>query len=563
MYGFQIIVNGIHSSNKNNSLLYKKIECRNFLINKFDQDKCFQETDRLIVLLDGVILNKINLQQEFPAKDWCHTLERMYFSLGEVFFNQLRGSFAGVIYDKHQEKLIVFTDQLGTKFIYYSFINDIFCCSEVMGEMYNLLKEQGIKYNLSSEATKIMLTYGFMIENFTLCEQVKKIEPGSYLTLKNNTIELHRYYQLDNQETITNSSEDDIIEEIDRLFRQAVKRQFNKDNEYGYKHICSLSGGLDCRMTSFVAHDLGFKDQINCTFSQSEYLDQTVPQQIAAFLYHEWLFKSLDNGLWLYDVEEITKITGGNVLYYGSAHSNSMMKYINFENLGLLHSGQLGDVILSSITNIKDKDDDYFLGEGAYSTKFIDSIKESSQMKSMNKEIGYFYYRFLNGTNNGLQNIYNYTETLSPFMDLDFIEYCLHLPIEYRQNHYIYKKWILSKYPQAAKFKWETIGCRIDSKKIKIANKELYWSKLPKIIIRRLGFQKIGTDSKNHMNPIGFYLSNNKDLQNYIFHYFEYVKFLENKDIKQIAKAIIKDGLPMEKIQLITLLAAIKLFFND
>lgn len=57
---------------------------------------------------------------------------------------------------------------------------------------------------------------------------------------------------------------------------------------------------------------------------------------------HEWLFKALDNGLWLYNLDNVLEITGGNVLYYGQAHGMSLYKYLNFEDFGILHSGQLG-----------------------------------------------------------------------------------------------------------------------------------------------------------------------------------------------------------------------------
>lgn len=65
--------------------------------------------------------------------------------------------------------------------------------------------------------------------------------------------------------------------------------------------------------------------------------------------------------------------SGGNVLYYGTAHSNSLLKYLNFENLGLEHTGQLGDVVLGSFVKAGDVDTRYSLGDGAYSNKFIEN----------------------------------------------------------------------------------------------------------------------------------------------------------------------------------------------
>ncbi|PEN17505.1 asparagine synthase, partial [Bacillus wiedmannii] len=93
-------------------------------------------------------------------------------------------------------------------------------------------------------------------------------------------VEVHRYFNLNNTPR-EDKSEEAIIEEMDSLFREAIRLQFEKDREYGYKHIASLSGGLDSRMVNFVAHDLGYKDILNYTFSQSNYLDEKIAKDIA------------------------------------------------------------------------------------------------------------------------------------------------------------------------------------------------------------------------------------------------------------------------------------------
>ncbi len=58
--------------------------------------------------------------------------------------------------------------------------------------------------------------------------------------------------------------------------------EFDKDIEYGYKHLVSLSGGLDSRMTTYVANDLGYGDSIvNLTFSKTNYVDEQTAKDIA------------------------------------------------------------------------------------------------------------------------------------------------------------------------------------------------------------------------------------------------------------------------------------------
>lgn len=393
----------------------------------------------------------------------------------------------------------------------------------------------------------------------TLCREIRKIHPGSYITIEQETIEEHSYYYLNNKQDKL-LSEQEIINKTDELFRKAVQRQFDKDIEYGYKHLCALSGGLDARMTTFVADELGFNNQLNFTFSQSDYYDDFLPKHMARDLKHEWLFKSLDNGLWLYDVDRITQVTGGNVLYYGLAHGDSLFRLFNFEEYGLVHSGQLGDVILS--TKVVKNDERYEIGDGAYSTKYLQLLNDVVLPQYPNKEIGCFYTRYLNGTNNGIQNIFNYSETYSPFLDLEFIEFCLSIPNNLRYNHRIYKKWIIQKYPQAAEYVWETTHSKITTPVISVGHKSATITDVPRMIYHKLR-NIIGIeDIKTGMNPIGKYLQENNKLCNYLNNYFAYVDCIQDVELRKVIEAIKNNGTSVEKVQAVSLLSALKMFFS-
>ena len=364
-------------------------------------------------------------------------------------------------------------------------------------------------------------------------------------------------------------TEQDAVDIIDHYFRRAVILDFEKDKEYGYRHLVGLSGGLDCRMTSFVAHDCGYTDQLNMTFSQTGYWDQTLPMKMSAAMKHEWIFKALDNGLWLYDVDEIIRSNGGNVLYYGTAHSNSLLKYLNFEHLGLEHTGQLGDVILGSFVKADEKDAKYSLGDRAYSKKYLEHLKDFRLTLDASKEVGLFYYRGFNGTNNGLQYIYNYSETLSPFLEKEFMEKALSIPLALRQNHYIYKKWILAKYPQAAEYEWETTGRKITDvlnsspkKSFTLAS----FKKPIKTLVRKIAGKTSGKSAEQDipkgMNPVDYYLSHNQDLVNYLAGYFRYTEAISDLEVRKTLEAIQESGTATEKLQAVSLLGAIKLFYS-
>ena len=487
----------------------EKAICYKHMVPKFENDKVFVNTEDFILVLDGVVLNKKSLDTE---KNWFESIIKLYRLNGEHFFESFRGSFGGLLYDKKEEKYILFSDHVGSKFIYYSLNNGTLACSTMMYSMYRFLQENHIHYELSTESAYLLLTYGYMLENRTLCDKIFRLIPGCYLVFQHGELQEKRYCLLNN-EPDNSLTEADAIEIYDREFRRAIALEFDKDVEYGYKHFVALSAGLDSRMVSWVAHDMGYADQLNNTFSQSDYWDEIIPKQIARDLKHEWIFKMLDNGLWLYDIDEITRLTGGNVLYYGLAHGNSMSKYINFERLGLVHSGQLGDVVFGTFFSSTNFKAIFHLGDGAYSSTYLDKMTKMELHDFENQEISNFYNRGFNGANNGLLSTMQYTETCSPFMDWDLMNAVLKVPLKYRFGHYIYKKWILAKYPNAANYVWEKIGATIKEPTLKIKGKDLPIRQLPKKILTRLLHLKSGTLSRKHMNPIGYYLATNLDLQ--------------------------------------------------
>lgn len=100
-----------------------------------------------------------------------------------------------------------------------------------------------------------------------------------------------------------NMTEDEAVYMIDKAFRKAVKREFDKDREYGYEHLVDLSGGLDSRMVAWVAHEMGYTKQTNYTYCKAKYLDFKISSRIASDLQHEYYFKQLDDFQWIYEID--------------------------------------------------------------------------------------------------------------------------------------------------------------------------------------------------------------------------------------------------------------------
>ena len=60
-----------------------------------------------------------------------------------------------------------------------------------------------------------------------------------------------------------------------------MKLKFEFDKKYGYKHLVTLSGGLDSRTLLFYAYKLGYKNITIFTFSQKGYIDHKVSSKIS------------------------------------------------------------------------------------------------------------------------------------------------------------------------------------------------------------------------------------------------------------------------------------------
>lgn len=548
----------------------KIIKVKNYSIgvkifDKFKDDNIFFENEKYIIVLDGVIFNKSELIKDEDS--WLITVIKIYEDFGDSFFKKFRGSFSGLFYDKEKDKWVIFTDHIGSKSVFlYRAENEKYLIASKIVDVYGFLNLNGYQKYLDINSSYMLLSYGYMIQDSTLEKNIKKLLPGYYYKIEKGELSKHLYHKFSNKSNY-NLNDEEIIENIDILFRQAIKRQFDKDIEYGYKHFVGLSGGLDSRMTSWVAHQMGYKNQLNYTFSQSNYLDQTIPQKVAADLNHEWIFKALDNGNFLKNVDKITAVTGGNSNYYGIAHGLSMYQWLDFSKLGVCHTGQLGDVILGTYSSESKHIKDFDFKSGANLPEYVSKIDFSEiDLDFENEEMFKFYQRGFSGINSGLQGIQKFTETHSPFYDVDFMNFALSIPVEKRYNHKIYFEWIEKKYSGVQKYIWEktkTIpkkGAK-NYKYIKIKNKKVDITRVHRIILKKMGFKKFLSEESRSMNPHDYWFKTNKELSIFFASYYnENLPLLDRYPIlKADVQKMFNTKSVINMIQVISLLSALKI----
>lgn len=538
---------------------FKNAWFKRSIIDKFIDDKVFGEDREVFICSDGLMLNARELRNKYSCENNFHLLKRLYKNSPSSFPSELRGDFDGVIYDKNLDSWTLYTNHIGSKWVFYYFDKEAKCF--IFGTELKMvvagMRALGIEPELCEEGAYFLLTFGYMLGDYTLIEGVKKLSPGSTLTLKNWELESKEYYRLRNTPYIEDS-EEKIIKTLDELFRDAIKAEYDKDLEYGYRHVATLSGGLDSRMNVCYARKLGYKDILNITFSQSNYLDERIAKKIASDWGYSFLFYSLDNGNYLKDIDNPILVNDGLVLYSGAAHALKMESIIAWENFGLQHTGMIGDLVLGSylLNPFHNNVTNEIIKKTAYSSKLMEKINieifEQIKNKYETDELFAFGERCVNGVFNGYRMIENFSEYSSPFLNINFLSYAMRLSPKIRYKEKIYLDWILKVSPEAAKYPWEKTGLPINAGRFRVfLRRSIRYAK-----------RKIFRPSpKNSMNPFDYwYKTNNSLRETFEDYYRKHIDLLSrHSELQRDVEKMFSEGTPLEKTQPLTLLAAMKL----
>ncbi len=523
----------------------------NHLLNKFPDDQIFLEKEGRICFLNGYLYHK--------TVDWPETFSGALSEDAEETLKGLRGGFCGYLYDQRTKELLVYTDQIAVKPVYYYVSGDRWMVSDRVDEMVEVLRHNGLTCDFQPLAAQYMLTYGYMIDDTTFIRQIHRLLPGTYMRARDGRVSVARYHFI--QEVPQTMSEEEAVEKIDTAFREAVRREFEKDREYGYRHLVDLSGGLDSRMVSWVAHDLGYTDQVNITYCRDGYRDEKIARQIALYLGHEYLFKPLDDGKWMYDIDEMTSQNNGAALYMGMTGGRRLLEMINVESFGIEHTGMIGDAILGTLYRDKELScGKPSFGQSAYSGRLQYQFDEKILKEYPNQEMFGIYTRGMLGASSSYMIRQQYIETASPFMDVDLLDTAFSIPFDYRKQHHIYLRWLNEKYPQAAEFGWEKWGgvkpkeSHIPLRKMKTVQR-LIWKKF---------CAATHITNRDSMNPVDYWYNKDAGIQKRFAGYMEdaIVSPVLGEDLRKDIRFLFAEGSVEEKSLAVTVLAMVKKYFG-
>lgn len=537
----------------------RKFQIQRNTLQKFSDDKCLVEDDQFIVIVEGYLLNKSSLFEQYAVDHIASLVIAMYQRLGEKFIVAFRGSFSAALYDKALDEWFVYTNHIGDNAVFYAFMEGKFYVASQVNYILDACKADGKELHLCEEAAYQMLTFGFMESDVTYAQEIKRLRGGTYLCIKKEGGGVKNYHTFRVKEE-SGLSQEEWIDRIDRLFRNAVAMEYAKDVEYGYRFLADLSGGLDSRMNVWTAHELEKRKLLCLTYCKADYLDEEIAKEISRYWGDELLVKPLDDCRFLYDIDEIISMNYGLSLYAGITGGNRLLKSLAVQEYGLEHTGQCGDVIIGSFFS-SETDRERRVPSGMYSERYRDILSSAYRDRFCDYELYLLYVRAFQGANCTHLIRQNYTEVSSPFLDVDFIELCLRIPVKMRMNHNLYKQWILRKYPQAAQFRWESINGYITDSDMKRFCRKIV-ERGPKKLKQMIRKEQ----SNFSMNPLDYWLAKKPEICVYFDQYYqEKVKRLDrmaSSKLQEIVHDMYATGNAIEKMMALTVLGSLEYYFG-
>lgn len=374
--------------------------CVNDLSNNGNQP--FENKD-VSMMCNGEIYNHVQLKNKYnvftTSDSDCEVLLHLYEKASvDEFIKYLDGVFAFSIYDRKNKVLYLGRDRIGVRPLFFRYDNDLNVC-------------------FGSEAKCI---------NYFKFGNVMEVPPAHYVKFdfNNLSVSFHKYYSLplDTYKSIYRS--EGVHLELKKLLEKAVEKRMMSDREIG----CLLSGGLDSSIIASILQQKSSKPIKTFSIGFSESTDLKYARKVAEHIgsdHHEVILDYKDaisripeviEKIETYDITTIRASTG---MYLLSEYIKQ-----NFNEV-VIFSGEGSDELLAGYL--------YF----HYSPGNVELFNESRRLVT---ELSIYDVLRADRTtaSHGL-------ELRVPFLDKDFLDYCMRLDGCLRKPHDNIEKYYLRK----------------------------------------------------------------------------------------------------------------------
>jgi asparagine synthase (glutamine-hydrolysing) len=206
----------------------------------------FSQDGRYTLVFNGEIYNYIELKEtlqkevSFTTNSDTEVLIAAYQTWGENCLSRLNGMFSFAIWDAQEKQLFAARDRFGVKPFYYTIQEDTFYFASEIKSLF----AAGIPKSPNESVWASYFAYGsYGLPRETFWENVHQLQGGHFLTFKKGTLELHRWYNF--EEEVKKYEVDLSFETVKMRYLQllddSIRLRFRADVPIGF----NVSGGLD------------------------------------------------------------------------------------------------------------------------------------------------------------------------------------------------------------------------------------------------------------------------------------------------------------------------------
>jgi asparagine synthase (glutamine-hydrolysing) len=240
----------------------------------------FSEDRRVVATCNGEIYNFRALRDElrslghsFRTGSDCEVIPHAYEQWGTGFVERLHGMFAIALWDADRERLVLARDRLGKKPLYYAPVPAGLLYAS---EPASILAAGAVEARPDPVAIGHFLALQYVPPPRSGFEGIAKLAPGEMLVHEAGRSRIERYWTLKYAPQAI--SDEDAIDELDRLVREATRMRLVADVPLG----AFLSGGIDSSLVvSYMAEAGGRTRTFAMDFADTEYSEGAHAARIA------------------------------------------------------------------------------------------------------------------------------------------------------------------------------------------------------------------------------------------------------------------------------------------
>ena len=413
----------------------------------------------------------------------------------------LNGRFVIAIWSKREKVLTLVNDRYGfCKLFYWVTPQRILFASEYKAIIWH----QDFPKKIDQQGLADFMTLGYSTQDRTFFENIRLLPPASVATFKSDgNLSVQKYWDYSfHSEDDPLWLEEDYVDQFAEMLAKATQRQIDPNKSLALP----LSGGFDSRALAGMLDRLHFKGEVKAFSYGNQYAyDVAYGRKIAKNVGYEHTYIPIESTYLRDHAERFVWLLEGTVNCL-NAHMLLTYPFIRENSLDSIMTGFFGDIICGSAAWIysvgirggtddkdifrrqydvhadimKDKDVALYMKDSIYQEvkgKTFDTLQSRYfQCPSRNR---YFRSRYFSTHERQRQytsfnlHIFDFiAEVISPFLDVEFVEFAYHIPPPLAIYQNVYRKMIVKHLPKVASVPHNDTKLPLNASRIR---KGLHW----------------------------------------------------------------------------------------